>query len=128
MITSTIHSAVYFQQRMKQLLLSQGTIGLTSLLVACILLLSPNTALAQCELTLTPANIRSATCGGSDGSFNVQVDGIVAPYQYVLYKEVNGNYVQQESGTLIAGTPTFVFITGGTYKVAISKEIGRAHV
>ncbi|GAA4447347.1 hypothetical protein GCM10023189_03620 [Nibrella saemangeumensis] len=78
-------------------------------------------AQAQCDLTLTPVNIHTATCGANDGSFNVQVGGITAPYQYTLVKDVNGSPVVQENGTLIAGTPTFVFLTGGTYQVFIAK-------
>ena len=83
---------------------------------------SVTVTLEQAALTLTPQNIRNPTCGGSDGSFSVQVGGIVAPYAYKLFKDVNGTFVQQESGTLIAGTPTFVFLTAGTYRVDISKN------
>jgi hypothetical protein len=87
-----------------------------------ILAISFSNARAQCNITLTPANIHEPTCGGNDGSFSVQVTGISAPYQYTLYKDVSGSYVQQETGTLIAGTPTFVFLYGGTYKVVISQN------
>ncbi|HEY1022349.1 MAG TPA: SprB repeat-containing protein, partial [Flavisolibacter sp.] len=79
-------------------------------------------AQAQCDITLTPTNIRSATCGGNEGSFSVTVTGITAPYQYSLEKDINGTFVVQESGTLIAGSPTFVFLTAGTYKVTVSKD------
>ncbi|WP_221412956.1 T9SS type A sorting domain-containing protein [Rudanella paleaurantiibacter] len=77
--------------------------------------------LPQAALTLTPINITQATCGGNNGSFNVQVGGITAPYQYTLVKDVSGSPVLQENGTLIGGTPTFVFLTAGTYKVMIAK-------
>jgi hypothetical protein len=77
--------------------------------------------LPQQELVLSSSNLRFPTCGGNDGSFSIPVTGIVAPYQYKLSKIVNGSPVLQENGTLIAGTPTFVFLTGGTYQVDISK-------
>lgn len=79
-------------------------------------------AIAQCDLTLTPANITNTTCGGNAGSFQVQVTGIVAPYQYRLLKEISGSFVEQEVGTLLAGSPTFVGLSGGRYKVELNKD------
>ncbi|MCG7751631.1 T9SS type A sorting domain-containing protein [Flavihumibacter cheonanensis] len=78
-------------------------------------------ALPQAALTLTPANINPPVCGGNDGSFVVQAGGIIPPYQYLLLKETNGSFVVQEMGTLLAGNPTFIGLTGGTYKVEIEK-------
>ena len=77
--------------------------------------------LPQETLTLTPANINPASCGGNDGSFQVQTSGIEAPYTIKLYKDVNGSFELQETATLIAGTPTYVFQPGGTYQVVVSK-------
>ncbi|QIP15656.1 hypothetical protein G8759_25000 [Spirosoma aureum] len=74
-----------------------------------------------CSLTLTATNIKQPTCGGKDGSFNINVEGITAPYQYTLVKTVGGSPVVQENGTLIAGTPTFVFLGEGSYQVLIAK-------
>ena len=86
------------------------------------LLLSYANLQAQCSIVLTPVNISEPSCGGNEGFFQVQATGITAPYQYVLYKEVNGNFELQENGTLIAGTLTFVGLTGGTYKVYVNKD------
>ena len=78
--------------------------------------------LPQGALTLTPTNLHYPTCGGEDGSFSVQATGITPPYQYTLYKETGSGYVQEETGTLIAGTPTYVGLSGGTYKLAVTKN------
>lgn len=77
--------------------------------------------IAEASLTLTPANLNRPSCGGTNGSFQVQTSGITAPFQYRLLKENNGSFVVQESGTLIAGTPTFVGLSGGTYKYEVEK-------
>lgn len=94
-------------------------VALLFTVVLCFLSLA--NAIAQCDLILTPTNIDQPTCGANDGSFRVEVGGITAPYQYTLTKSVGGTFVLQENGTLIAGTLTFVSLTGGTYKVMIAK-------
>ena len=48
-------------------------------------------------------NLNEPSCGGNDGSLQVQAGGIVAPHQFTLYKELNGSFVHQETGTFIAG-------------------------
>ena len=78
--------------------------------------------LPQLELSLTATNLRQPTCGGTDGFFQVRAGGITVPYQYWLYKKVNGVDVLQENGTLIAGTLTFVGLSGGTYSVDVAKN------
>ncbi len=122
MVASTHINIPYTQKTIKHKQLLHGKTFLPILFSIVLAFFSfTNVQAQECDLTLTPINIQQPTCGGSDGSFAVQVGGITPPYQYTLSKEINGVFVQQQSGTQIAGNPLFLFLSAGTYRVTVTK-------
>jgi len=93
----------------------------TLLFSTCLLFTCFTTANAQCVVTLTNTTLKHPSCGGSDGYFVVQVQGITLPYQFKLEKIVSGLPVVQTNGTQLAGDPTFVGLSAGTYILSVSK-------
>jgi len=85
-------------------------------------LVAQSYAVAQCSISLTQSSIKHPSCGGSDGYFVIDVEGITEPYQFVLTKLVNGSPVIQTQGTQLAGSPTFVGLSEGTFKLSVSKD------